>query len=167
MPLLQSGSLVDIMAVKYPNGVKNEIVIASLLKETLKGLKYFHNEGRIHRDIKAGNILMDNKANTYISDFGVSAHQKPGQRRNTFVGSPCWMAPEVMEQKDGYDIKADIWSLGITAIEIAEGSAPNSELPPMHVLIKIINDPSPSLDKEEWSPEFYDFVKCCLNKRES
>jgi serine/threonine protein kinase len=72
------------------------------------------------------------------------------------------MAPEVMEQKDGYDIKADIWSLGITAIEIAEGAAPNSELPPMHVLIKIINDPAPKLDKDEWSQEFQDFVKCCL-----
>jgi len=98
MPLLQSGSIVDIINMKYPSGVKNEVVLASILKEVLKGLNYFHNEGRIHRDIKAGNVLMDQDANTYISDFGVSAHQKPGQRRNTFVGSPCWMAPEVMEQ---------------------------------------------------------------------
>lgn len=74
------------------------------------------------------------------------------------------MAPEVMEQQDGYDIKADIWSLGITAIEIAEGVAPNHDLQPMHVLIKIINDPPPKLDEEDfdWSPEFVNFVKCCL-----
>lgn len=64
--------------MKYPTGVKNEIIIASILKEVLKGLSYFHNEGRIHRDIKAGNVLMDNQANTFIADFGVSAHYKPG-----------------------------------------------------------------------------------------
>ena len=74
MPLLQSGSIVDILNMKYPLGVKNEVILASILKEVLKGLSYFHNEGRIHRDIKAGNILMDNEANTFISDFGVSAH---------------------------------------------------------------------------------------------
>ena len=79
------------------------------------------------------------------------------------MGSPCWMAPEVMEQTDGYDFKADLWSLGITALELANGDAPNSELPAMRVLLAIINQPPPTLSKnEEWSPEFRHLVECCL-----
>lgn len=106
---------------------------------------------------------MDNSGNIYMSDFGVSAHVKVGQKRQTFVGSPCWMAPEVMEQTDGYDIKADIWSLGIMALELADGDAPNSELPAMRVLLQIINSPPPSLNRHEnWSQEFKDFISSCL-----
>jgi len=86
---------------------------------------------------------MDLEGQIFLSDFGVSAHIKSGTKRQTFVGSPCWMAPEVMEQSDGYDFKADIWSLGITAIEIANGDAPNSELPAMRVLLAILNSPPP------------------------
>ena len=97
MPLIQNGSVVDIINMKYQKGIQDEVILASLLKEILNGLNFFHTEGRIHRDIKAGNVLVDQNANTYISDFGVSAHYKPGRRRLTFVGSPCWMAPEVME----------------------------------------------------------------------
>ena len=78
MPLLQSGSVVDILNMKYPTGVKNEAIIATILKETISGLDYFHEEGRIHRDIKAGNILMDSDGKTMISDFGVSATLKAG-----------------------------------------------------------------------------------------
>lgn len=96
---------------------------------------------------------MDDEGQVFLSDFGVSAHVKSGQKRQTFVGSPCWMAPEVMEQSDGYDFKADIWSLGITAIELAQGEAPNSELPAMRVLLVILNSAPPTLSKFEshWS----------------
>ncbi len=97
MPILGAGSAADIVKLKYPMGIKDEAVIATFLAETLKGLSYFHNNGQIHRDIKAGNILLDMDGHVYISDFGVSASLKKGQKRKTFVGSPCWMAPEVME----------------------------------------------------------------------
>ena len=108
---------------------------------------------------------MDLEGDIYLSDFGVSAHVKQGHKRQTFVGSPCWMAPEVMEQSDGYDFKADIWSLGVTAIELAQGDAPNSELPAMRVLLVILNSAPPTLSKhEDWSPEFRNFVSSCLQK---
>lgn len=84
------------------------------------------------------------EGNVYISDFGVSAHLKKGQKRKTFVGSPCWMAPEVVEQT-GHDFKADIWSVGITAIELAEGEAPYSSLPALKVMLNIINKEPPKL----------------------
>lgn len=90
------------------------------------------------------------EGNVYISDFGVSASLKKGQKRKTFVGSPCWMAPEVMEQT-GHDFSADIWSLGVTAIELAHGEAPYSELPAMKVILAIINGVPPILNKhEQW-----------------
>lgn len=108
---------------------------------------------------------MDADGEVYLSDFGVSAHVKSGHKRQTFVGSPCWMAPEVMEQSEGYDFKADIWSLGITAIELAQGDAPNSEMPAMRVLLVILNSAPPTLSKHEnWSPEFRAFVANCLQK---
>jgi serine/threonine-protein kinase OSR1/STK39 len=95
---------------------------------------------------------MDDSGNILISDFGVSATVKSGHRRTTFVGSPCWMAPEVMEQSEGYDFKADIWSLGITALELTRGEAPNSDLPAMKVLLEILNMPPPKLsNNEDWS----------------
>mmetsp|Transcript_13693 Transcript_13693/g.21460 ORF Transcript_13693/g.21460 Transcript_13693/m.21460 type:complete len:134 (+) Transcript_13693:485-886(+) len=108
---------------------------------------------------------MDSEGDIYLSDFGVSAHVKSGHKRQTFVGSPCWMAPEVMEQTNGYDFKADIWSLGITAIELAMGDAPNHDLPAMRVLLVILNSPAPTLPRNrEWSPEFRNFVTACLHK---
>lgn len=100
-----------------------------------------------------------------LSDFGVSARVRPGKKRTTFVGSPCWMAPEVMEQETGYDYPADIWSLGITAIELSDAEAPYSDLPAMTVLLRVINSPSPVLKKEKnWSNEFKAFVNDCLQK---
>ena len=107
---------------------------------------------------------MDELGDIYISDFGVSAHVKLGQKKNTFVGSPCWMAPEVAEQQDGYDFKADIWSLGITAIELALGEAPNSSQTAMKVLLVILNSPPPTLPSGVFSPEFEAFVEACLHK---
>ncbi len=98
----------------------------------------------------------------FISDFGVSAQLKRGQKRKTFVGSPCWMAPEVMEQT-GHDQSADIWSIGITAIELSNGEAPYQNLPAMKVILQILNSAPPTLDRKElWDECFRDFVACCL-----
>lgn len=98
----------------------------------------------------------------YISDFGVSASLKKGQKRKTFVGSPCWMAPEVMEQT-GHDYSADIWSIGVTAIELAQGQAPYSELTAMKVILSILNGPPPALSiSRTWDRCFRDFVEDCL-----
>lgn len=142
MPIMSAGSCLDVLKMKFPEGIQDEAIIATILKETLEGLKYFHENKIIHRDIKAGNILMDMDGNVYISDFGVSASLQKGQKRKTFVGSPCWMAPEVMEQT-GHDQKADIWSVGVTAIELAQGNAPYSDLPAMKVILSILEGAPP------------------------
>jgi serine/threonine-protein kinase OSR1/STK39 len=102
------------------------------------------------------------EGHVFISDFGVSASLKKGQKRKTFVGSPCWMAPEVMEQT-GHDYSADVWSVGVTAIELAQGKAPYQELPAMKVILSIINNPAPHLSlSRTWDSLFKDFVTDCL-----
>jgi len=138
MNILDGGSLADIMTiVRNPatkqKGFDDEVLIATLLNETLKALQYFHTNGKIHRDIKAGNILLDMQGNVYLSDFGVSASLKKGQKRGTLVGSPCWMAPEIMSQT-GHEFNVDVWSLGITAQEIALGDPPYSKFPAAKVV---------------------------------
>lgn len=135
MPLIDCGSVLDIVKVISPEEqtIPNEVTIATLVKETLEGLEYLHSSGQIHRDIKAGNILLDKQGHVYISDYGVSATLKKGQKRGTLVGTPSWMAPEVCSQA-GHTQQADIWSLGITMIEMAEGKVPYANLRPMQVV---------------------------------
>ncbi|TYH48951.1 hypothetical protein ES332_D10G102900v1 [Gossypium tomentosum] len=170
MPYMAGGSCLHIMKSAYPEGFE-EPVIATLLREVLKALVYLHAHGHIHRDVKAGNILIDSNGAVKLADFGVSACMfDSGDRqrsRNTFVGTPCWMAPEVMQQLHGYDFKADIWSLGITALELAHGHAPFSKYPPMKVLLMTLQNAPPGLDYERdkrFSKSFKEMVATCLVK---
>ncbi|XP_038705923.1 serine/threonine-protein kinase BLUS1-like isoform X2 [Tripterygium wilfordii] len=170
MPFMAGGSCLHILKAAYPDGFE-EAVIATILREALKGLEYLHHHGHIHRDVKAGNILIDARGAIKLGDFGVSAclfDSGDRQRmRNTFVGTPCWMAPEVMEQLHGYDFKADIWSFGITALELAHGHAPFSKYPPMKVLLMTLQNAPPGLDYErdrKFSKSFKQMIASCLVK---
>ncbi|KAK8607252.1 hypothetical protein V6N13_052994 [Hibiscus sabdariffa] len=170
MPYMAGGSCLHIMKSDYPDGFE-EPVISTVLREVLKSLVYLHAHGHIHRDVKAGNILIDSDGDVKLADFGVSACMfDTGDRqrsRNTFVGTPCWMAPEVMQQLHGYDFKADIWSFGITALELAHGHAPFSKYPPMKVLLMTLQNAPPGLDYERdkrFSKSFKEMVATCLAK---
>ncbi|KAG5000955.1 hypothetical protein JHK87_022027 [Glycine soja] len=170
MPFMSGGSCLHILKAAHPDGFE-EVVIATVLKEVLKGLEYLHHHGHIHRDVKAGNILIDSRGAVKLGDFGVSAclfDSGDRQRtRNTFVGTPCWMAPEVMEQLHGYNFKADIWSFGITALELAHGHAPFSKFPPMKVLLMTLQNAPPGLDYErdrKFSKSFKQMIASCLVK---
>ncbi|KAI0567476.1 Serine/threonine protein kinase [Gracilaria domingensis] len=170
MPLLTGGSLHALMSLMYTDGVSEPLAVY-VLHCVLQALEYFHSNGQMHRDVKAANLLLDSQGNVMLSDYGVMGWMVEGgwdrKQRQTFVGTPCWMAPEVMEQASGYDYKADIWSLGITAIELAQGRAPYHSYPPMKVLFFTLQNPPPTLTgpaASRFSQEYHDFVADCLQK---
>lgn len=160
MELCDGGSCFEIL--QYIKHFTEE-QIATILHELLIALDYLHKEGKLHRDIKAANVLLTKAGEVKLGDFGVSGQLSATmEKRNTFVGTPFWMAPEVIKQS-GHDIKADIWSLGITAFELAEGAPPYADIHPMKVLF-IIPKSNPSRLSEHYSYNIRSFVECCLQK---
>ncbi|XP_048843644.1 STE20-like kinase b isoform X2 [Brienomyrus brachyistius] len=164
-----AGGAVDAVMLELERPL-TEPQIRVVCKQTLEALIYLHENKVIHRDLKAGNILLTLDGDVKLADFGVSAkNTKTLQRRDSFIGTPYWMAPEVVmceTSKDRpYDYKADIWSLGVTLIELAQIEPPNHEMNPMRVLLKIAkSDPPTLMHPSRWSPEFRDFLKKALDK---
>ncbi|KAM4676123.1 LOW QUALITY PROTEIN: serine/threonine-protein kinase 10 [Discoglossus pictus] len=163
------GGAVDAVMLELERGL-TEPQIQAICKQMLEAMKYLHSIKIIHRDLKAGNVLLTQDGDIKLADFGVSAKNvKTLQRRDSFIGTPYWMAPEVVmceTMKDApYDYKADIWSLGITLIEMAQIEPPHHELNPMRVLLKIAKSEPPTLAfPSKWSLEFRDFLKKALDK---
>ncbi|GFP85783.1 serine/threonine-protein kinase blus1 [Phtheirospermum japonicum] len=188
MPFMSCGSLQSIMASSFPNGL-SEPCIATVLKEILSALSYLHNQGHLHRDIKAGNILIDSNGSVKLADFGVSASiyesswacgpsgsSSFSRCLTDLTGTPYWMAPEVIHSHTGYGFKADIWSFGITALELAHGRPPLSHLPPSKSLIMKITKRFRFSDHYEkgkdskgkkFSKSFKDMVGSCLDQEPS
>ncbi|XP_053471016.1 mitogen-activated protein kinase kinase kinase kinase 4-like isoform X6 [Ictalurus furcatus] len=167
MEFCGAGSITDLVK-NTKNGLKEDW-IAYISREILRGLAHLHAHHVIHRDIKGQNVLLTENAEVKLVDFGVSAQlDRTVGRRNTFIGTPYWMAPEVIacdENPDAtYDYRSDLWSCGITAIEMAEGAPPLCDMHPMRALFLIPRNPPPRLKSKKWSKKFINFIENCLVK---
>ncbi|KNZ46928.1 STE/STE20/FRAY protein kinase [Puccinia sorghi] len=184
MRLMQAGSIADLLRFKFQDGL-SEPVIATVLIQAIAGLEYLHSNGWIHRDIKAANLLLDHDGTVLLADFGISVDRSsdplspvaglpPSKRpliarQTSFVGTALFMAPEVVTRQL-YNDRSDIWSFGITALEMAVGQAPYATISPARVLMKTVQEPSPTLDRRragsphEYSKAFKRFVDRCLSK---
>ena len=161
MEYCNGGSVSDI--IKSTKKPLNEDQISGILKQVLRGLDYMHRNRKIHRDVKAGNILLNSQGQAKLGDFGVCAELSTTiSKKTTRAGSPFWMSPEVIKKSE-YNKKTDIWSLGITAIEMAEGEPPYYHIHPIRAMFVIENKPASGLtDPTQWSSEFNSFVTMCL-----
>jgi len=164
MEFMGGGCLTEILE-QFDYCKMTEQQIAHVCKETLSGLSYIHSKHRIHRDIKSDNILLGDKGEIKIADFGYAAQlTKQKTKRQTIVGTPYWMAPELIRGQE-YGVKVDIWSLGIMIMEMAEGDPPYMEFPPLRALFLITTKGIPDLkEPNKWSASFRDFVALCLEK---
>lgn len=165
MEYCDGGSVQDIVRIAKRKCTEQEI--SAVIAQVLQALVYLHSHHIMHRDIKSGNILLTRNGEAKLADFGVSARLNSTlQKKNTVIGSPYWMAPEIISKtNDGYDSRADIWSLGITAIEMADSEPPRYDIHFARVIFIIPQQPPPTLKHpREWSDEFVDFTTKCLKK---
>ena len=165
MEYADGGSVQDILDEREDEEViLSEDQIGAVAFQVLQALQYLHSMKKIHRDVKAGNILLTSRGMAKLADFGISAQIVGDEKRTTTIGSSYWMAPETL-MGGGYDSKADVWSLGITLLEMAEGIPPLIEEQPHKAVFRIVNDPPPKLSNpSRWSKNFNDFVSVCLTK---
>ena len=172
MPRLGLGSCAHILKVSQPLGFKDELVIGAILHGLLSALVYLHADGRIHRDVKAANILVSSTGRVQLGDFGVSCRRRSGVKHTTLIGSPLWLAPEVIEGVVGFDERADIWSVGIVALELAFGRAPHARCQPLKAMMLTLQSEPPTAAlyassancSHTFSPAFHAFVAACLVK---
>lgn len=164
---LCDGASIDRIQEALGRGL-TEPELAVVARDSLQGLEYLHKQHTLHRDIKAANLLVNTGGECKLVDFGVSVISEPGQKRMTFIGSPYWMAPEVIDNRtlpSPYDSKCDVWSLGVTMLEMADNCVPLSELQPMVALRQIPSRDPPTLQKPDaWSADFREFLSKCLQK---
>ncbi|KAK5973998.1 Traf2 and NCK-interacting protein kinase [Trichostrongylus colubriformis] len=169
MEFCGSGSVTDLVKSSKASSIKEDW-IAYICREILRGLYHLHQNKVIHRDIKGQNVLLTDSAEVKLVDFGVSAQlDKTVGRRNTFIGTPYWMAPEVIACDENpeatYDSRSDLWSLGITSLEMAEGHPPLCDMHPMRALFLIPRNPPPRLKRtKKWTKKFESFIETVLIK---
>ncbi|ELK19478.1 Nik-related protein kinase [Pteropus alecto] len=168
MELCAAGSVTDVVRMTRNQSLKEDW-IAYICREILQGLAHLHAHRVIHRDIKGQNVLLTHNAEVKLVDFGVSAQvSRTNGRRNSFIGTPYWMAPEVIDcdedPRRSYDYRSDVWSMGITAIEMAEGAPPLCNLQPLEALFVILRESAPKVKSSGWSRKFHNFMEKCMIK---
>ncbi|XP_032612127.1 nik-related protein kinase [Hylobates moloch] len=168
MELCAAGSVTDVVRMTRNQSLKEDW-IAYICREILQGLAHLHAHRVIHRDIKGQNVLLTHNAEVKLVDFGVSAQvSRTNGRRNSFIGTPYWMAPEVIDcdedPRRSYDYRSDVWSVGITAIEMAEGAPPLCNLQPLEALFVILRESAPTVKSSGWSRKFHNFMEKCTIK---